>query len=360
MDLSARPGERNDITDVAGFAVGHHQRNGRGWLTGSTVILPPAGTVGAADVRGGGPATRDTDAMGPTTMVEQVDAVCLTGGSAYGLDVAGGVMAWLEEEQRGFAVGPEDHQVVPIVPTAAIFDLGAGGSFANRPDASFGRRAATAAGGRSGRGPVRQGSVGAGTGARAGLLRGGLGSASAVTPAGVTVGALAVVNSAGSVVDPRTGELWGARVGVGGEFASLRRPTRSEVRAFTALAEPISAFNTTLVVVATDAALSKAECHRLCGAAHDGMARAINPVHGYTDGDTAFGLSTGAIDIEAHPESGALTSSVPRISPLGQILEVAADAVSRAIAHAILHAASAGGVASYSEAFPSATRVIRA
>lgn len=356
MDLSARPGERNDITDVTGVTVGHHQRIGEGWLTGSTVVIPPRETIGAADVRGGGPATRETDAMAPTTMVEQVDAVCLTGGSAYGLDAAGGVMSWLEEVERGFPVGPASHQVVPIVPTAAIFDLGAGGSFPNRPDASFGHSAAVAAGGSRGSGPVEQGSVGAGTGARAGRLKGGVGSASAVTASGATVGALAVVNSAGSAFDPRTGDLWGVRMGIGGEFDHLRRPARSEVRALAAdTADGSSAFNTTLVVVATDARLSKPECHRLCGAAHDGMARAINPVHGYTDGDIAFGLATGAVEITPEPRPGVL-SSVPRIVSLGQVLEVAADTVSRSIAHAVSRASSAGDLPSYRDAFPSAFR----
>ena len=353
MDLTAKPGVRNDITDVAGLTVGHHQRTGRGWLTGSTVVLPPPGTVGATDVRGGGPATRDTDALAPTTLVQNVDAVCLTGGSAYGLDVAGGVMAWLEERERGFPVGAEPHQVVPIVPTAAIFDLGARGSFTNRPDASFGLKAAAAAGARRGARSVKQGSVGAGTGARAGSLKGGLGSASAVTASGITVGALAVVNSAGSVFDPRSGDLWGARFGIGAEFDHLRRPTRSEVRTFGESHPGSAAFNTPLVVVATDAHLSKPECHRLCGAAHDGMARAINPVHGYTDGDIAFGLATGGAANALGEEP------VQRLMLLSQLLEVAADAVTRSSVHAVVAASSTDHGPSYLDAFPSALRANR-
>ncbi|MGH9271322.1 MAG: P1 family peptidase, partial [Ilumatobacteraceae bacterium] len=152
-------GPHNDLTDVAGIKVGHHQRTGRGWLTGTTVVLPPPGTVGGVDVRGGGPGTRETDPLHPLNMVSEVDGVCLTGGSAYGLDAAGGVMAWLEERERGFRIGHLSHHVVPIVPSAVIFDLGAGGVFAKRPTFEFGRRAAAAARGAT----LRQGTVGAGT-----------------------------------------------------------------------------------------------------------------------------------------------------------------------------------------------------
>jgi putative pantetheine hydrolase len=135
-----RTGPRNDLTDVAGIAVGHFQRRGRGWLTGTTVVIPPVGTAGGVDVRGGGPGTRETDLLDPVNMVPAVDAICLTGGSAYGLDAAGGVMAELERRGRGFQIGAQPGNVVPIVPTAVVFDLAAGGSFANRPDASFGAR----------------------------------------------------------------------------------------------------------------------------------------------------------------------------------------------------------------------------
>lgn len=350
MATTVRVGRRNDLTDVAGVAVGHHQRTGRGWLTGTTVVVPPPGTVGGADVRGGGPATRDTDALAPTTMVSHVDAVCFTGGSAYGLDVAGGVMAWLEEQGRGFRVGEETGSVVPIVPTAAVFDLGVGGRFANRPDASFGYRAAAGARVRS----VRQGTVGAGTGTRAGSLKGGVGSASAVTATGVTIGALVVVNAAGSVLDDRTGELWGARLGLGEEFGRRRRPARAEVAAFAADPTRGAPFNTTLAVIATDARLSKPECVRLAGAGHDGLARAISPVHGYTDGDIVVGLATGGLELADPANDGRLRPADPRFALLGPLFAVAADAVSRAIVHAVLHASSAGPLLSYAERFPSA------
>ena len=221
VERAVRAGPRNDITDVAGIAVGHHQRRGRGWLTGTTVVVPPVGTVGGVDVRGGGPGTRETDLLSPVNMVSSVDAICLTGGSAYGLDAAGGVMAVLEQRGRGFQIGAEPGNVVPIVPAAVVFDLGAGGSFANRPDADV-RRAGDDCrvdAGRCARAPSAP--------ARAptpAALKGGIGSASIVLDGGITVAALVVLNSGGSPVDPATGELWGARHGLRGEFADAAPP----------------------------------------------------------------------------------------------------------------------------------------
>lgn len=337
-------GPRNDLTDVAGTAVGHHQRTGDGWLTGTTVVLPPTGTVGAVDVRGGGPATRETDALSPTTLVEHVDAVVLTGGSAYGLDAAAGAMQWLEERGRGFRVGPGPEHVVPIVPAAALFDLGRGGDFRARPTAEFARAAADAATSDS---PVPQGSVGAGTGAVAGGLKGGVGSASAVLASGAMVGALVVVNSAGSAVDAADGMLLAARYAVDGEFGLRGAPTADELAAWTEASERMRAarspFNTVLAVVATDARLTPAECTRLAGAAHDGLARAVSPIHTYVDGDVAFGLATGAWEVEQ-----------PRIPALNSLLAAAADTVARAVGHAVLSTAGAVGLPSYREAFPSA------
>ena len=347
-----RPGPRNDLTDVGGFAVGHHARRGRGWLTGTTVVLPPPGTVGGVDVRGGGPGTRETDLLHPLNMVNRVDAICLTGGSAYGLDAAGGVMAWLEAHGRGFQIGTEPHQVVPIVPTAVVFDLGAGGDFSKRPDAEFGPRAAETANSRQ----VRQGTVGAGTGAHAAALKGGVGSASVVLDSGVTVAALVVVNSGGSPVDPATGELWGARYGIAGEFAGLRRPSRADLRSFRALPWPPSASNTTLAVVATDADLTKPECGRVAGAGHDGMARAISPIHTYTDGDVVFTLATGDRPVPPAPSDGFIRPAVTRFTQLAPIISAAADVVARAVVHATLAATSAGTMASYFDQLPSAVR----
>ncbi len=346
-----RPGARNDLTDVVGVAVGHHQRRGRGWLTGTTVVVPPPGTVGGVDVRGGGPGTRETDLLDPVNMVSHVDAICLTGGSAYGLDAASGVMTWLEQQGRGFQIGGDPGRVVPIVPAAVIFDLGAG-AFDHRPDASFGHRAASAASRRG----VRQGTTGAGTGAHAAALKGGIGSASVVLESGITVAALVVLNSGGSPVDPSTGELWGARYGIGDEFAALRKPSRGDLAAFRAIPWPPPATNTTLAVVATDADLDKAECTRVAGAAHDGMARAISPIHTYTDGDVAFVLATGALPVPEAPTDGFIRPAAARFTQLAPIIAAAADAVTRAIVHATLAATAAGDMRSYTDVLPSALR----
>jgi L-aminopeptidase/D-esterase-like protein len=352
-------GPRNDITDVGGVLVGHHQRRGRGWCTGTTVIVPPVGTVGGVDVRGGGPGTRETDLLAPINMVDRVDAVCLTGGSAYGLAAADGVMSWLAEQHRGFVVGTAAHEVVPIVPAAVLFDLGLGGSFANRPDASFGYRAAKSARGRR----VAQGTVGAGTGAHLERLKGGVGSASVVLDSGIVVGALAVVNSSGLTFDPSTGELHGVRWGLPGEFDHVGPPSSVETAAFCELraVEAVEAsLNTTLVVVATDARMEKHECTRMAGSAHDGMARAISPIHLYGDGDVAFALATGAHELPDQRREGALRPASTRPGQLGLVLAAAADAVARAIVHATLSATSvntpAGGLTCYLDHFPSARR----
>lgn len=266
------------ITDVPGIRVGQAQRRGDGWLTGVTVVLPPPGTIGSVDVRGGGPGTHETDALDPTTLVPTVDAVVLTGGSAYGLAAAGGVQRWCEENGRGF---PVPGGVVPIVPAAAIFDLGRGGDFTARPDAGMGYEAALDAAAGGGGAAVERGNAGAGTGAAigAGTFKGGLGTSS-VRLAGengeVVVGALAVVNAAGvpwhpGGVPPPSGE----------------------------------GLNTTLVVVATNAGLSVAEAKRTATAAHAGMARALNPVHTLADGDTVFTLATGQVTLAVNPQRPA-------------------------------------------------------
>lgn len=342
------------ITDVPGIHVGHHQRVGRGWQTGTTVVFAPAGATPGVSVRGGGPGTRETDALGAQHLVQQVHAVTLTGGSAYGLAAADGVVAWLEERGLGFPIGPPDEPagVVPVVPAAVVFDLGRGGRFTNRPDAAFGRRAVGAAGRR-----VRAwGAVGAGTGARAGGLQGGVGTAStAVTierPTGdraeVVVGALAVVNANGSPIDPVTGLPW-TDAGLG-----LRRPPRSErsavVAALTGQAE--SSLNTTIGVVATTAALTKAEASKLADVAHDGLARAIRPAHSMFDGDTVFGLATG--DVELGDAPAAMRSAESRQRLLNQVLAAAADTFASACTHAVLAADRVGDAPAYRDLCPSA------
>lgn len=341
--MTLRPGPTNTLTDVAGLRVGHHQRVGDGWLTGTTVVLaPPEGAVAGVDVRGGGPGTRETDVLDPRNLVDRVHAVVLGGGSAYGLDAATGVMQRLADDKIGFPVGAVEGQVVPIVPAAVLFDLGRGGEFRATPDAEFGAAAYDAATA----GPVALGTVGAGTGALAGDLKGGVGSASTVLDSGVTVAALAVVNAVGSTVDPATGELYGARYGLPGEFAGLRAPDVAERAALAAASAALDsgvgeAFHTTIGVVATDATLTKAQCQKLAGIAHDGMARAIRPVHSMFDGDTVFALATGA----GAPLDPAAFNAV---------LAAVADAFSRAVAHAMLTATGAGGFRAYAEICPGA------
>lgn len=344
-----RPGPTNSITDVAGIRVGHHQQTGRGWLTGTTVVLTPSGTVAGADIRGGGPATSETALLDPTMMVQHADALCLSGGSAYGLATADGVRSWLADRHTGFRVGPAPHHVVPIVPTAVLFDLGAGGDFHHRPDASFGLAAAEAATD----GPVAMGTVGAGTGAHAGHLKGGIGTASMVLPGGITIAALVALNAGGSPVNPTTGGLWGADRGLPGEFPQPR-PAAAEVIAFREHVRTPPALNTTLAVVATDAVLTKAECSRLAGSAHDGMARAIDPIHQYTDGDVAFALATGVLPIPEDDHAGTIQPASNRFAQLGVLGAAAAGVVARAIVHATLAATSAGEMVSYRDTFPSA------
>ena len=268
---------------INGFEIGHCTADGDGWLTGTTVVLARAGAVGGVDVRGGGPGTRETDLLDPTAMVERVHAVVLTGGSAYGLAAADGVMAGLEEAGIGFPVGPEPGQIVPIVPAAVIFDLSRGGVFGNRPTADFGRRALAAA---STERPS-SGCVGAGTGARCGGIKGGFGYAERVTSAGAAVAAAVVVNATGSPVDPSTGRLWADRE------HRLRAPSPAE-RDFWQRRTPSSAVvATTIGVVLTDAALTKAQATKVAAVAHDGMARAIRPLHSMMDGDTVFAWPRG-------------------------------------------------------------------
>jgi L-aminopeptidase/D-esterase-like protein len=338
------------LTDVAGLRIGHATRRGDGWLTGTTVVLAPeGGAVAAVDVRGGGPGTKETDALDPRNLVQKVEAVVLTGGSAYGLDAASGVMAWLEERGRGVRVGPDPAHVVPVVPAACVFDLGRGGDFRARPDAALGREAVEAAAGSALGTPVAEGCVGAGTGAAVGLLKGGVGTASVVLASGVTVGALVVANAAGSVVDPTTGVLYGelyAELFGGRRVAPPEDEVRDAARARLArLAEQAVAppLNTTLAVVATDAELSKAQAQKLAGTAHDGIARAVRPVHLLHDGDSVFALSTGVRELPAD----ALA--------LNEVLAAGADVVTRAIVRAVRAAETvegAGGVwPSYGELY---------
>lgn len=322
---------------IDGFEIGHHTADGNGWLTGTTVVLARAGAVGGVDVRGGGPGTRETDALHPTAMVDQVHAIVLTGGSAYGLAAADGVMAGLESAGIGFPVGPEPHQIVPIVPAAVIFDLGRGSAFDHRPNAEFGARALAAA---SSAKPA-SGCVGGGTGGQTRGLKGGFGYAEQRLAGGTHIAAAVVVNAAGSPVDPLDGRLWSDR------HRRLDTPTESEREALAAAAERTEpSLATTLGVVLTNATLTKAQATKVAAVAHDGLARAIRPVHSMTDGDTIFCLASGG---QAAPTDfrGALLA-------FNALLSAAADVFVDACFDALVSASSRGQRECYRDLAPSA------
>jgi len=311
-------------------------------------VIVPGGAVAGVDVRGGGPGTRETDALDPRNLVDRINAICLAGGSAYGLAAADGVMEYLEARQLGVPVGPEPHQVVPVVPTAVIFDLGRGGDFGHRPDRIFGLRAAKAA-----RINAARGTVGAGTGARAGGLQGGVGMASTtieIDRATVTIAALAVVNASGSLLSPTTGLPWSRP-------KSLRRPSPHEKAGLRAVLEAAKSppLNTTIGVVATDAALTRPESGRLAQSAHDGLARAVRPAHSLMDGDTVFGLATGVHELGSL-DAGIVGGVSSRASHLNLLSAAAADAFESACVDAVLTAVSLGSAHSYRDLCPSAFR----
>lgn len=320
MDANGAVQATGSITDVPGLRVGHRQKSDGGWLSGVTVVLPPPGTVGSVDVRGGGPGTHETDALDPTTLVPTVDAVVLTGGSAYGLVTAHGVQRWCEEQGRGFEV---TGGVVPIVPAAAIFDLGRGGDFSARPDAEMGYAAAAAAAAEEDGHDVERGNVGAGTGAvmGRGKFKGGVGTASVTLDNGVVVGALAVVNAVGlpwrppvEPVEPKAGKA-------GEPGTSGTEPG------------PGPQLNTTLVVVATNAVLDAAECKRTASAAHAGLARALNPSHTLADGDTVFCLATGELTLDRSTVAARQLSLMTLQSAAADVVRLAIlDGVSSASA----------------------------
>ncbi|MBO9645546.1 MAG: P1 family peptidase [Pseudacidovorax sp.] len=304
------------ITDVAGIEVGHHTDSRR--PTGSTVILARQGAVAGVDVRGAAPGTRETDLLSPGNFVQQVHAILLAGGSAWGLAAADGVVRWLEERGVGLDVR---FGRLPIVPGAVLFDLPVGDARI-RPDAASGYAACEAA---STAAPA-EGNVGAGAGALVGKLfgaqhamKGGIGTAS-VKVGGVTVGALIACNALGDVLDPDTGELLaGSRTDDG---RALRDTRRSLLRG--ELPKPLLAgTNTTIGVIATDAVLTKVQAQRLATVAHDGLARAINPVHTMSDGDTLFALATGRVALEDEAPGMTVLSTMAA--------EVAAQATVRAV-----------------------------
>jgi L-aminopeptidase/D-esterase-like protein len=309
------------ITEVAGIKVGHHTLSER--PTGCTVILVDGeGATGGVAQRGGAPGTRETDLLDPLNMVDKVNAVSLSGGSAFGLDAAQGVVRFLEERKIGWPVGASG--VVPIVPAAILFDLGFGGDSKIRPTADCGYKAALAAT----NGPVSEGNVGAGTGATVGKMgmgrsmKGGVGSAAVTLPNGLVVGAIVAINAVGDVVDPTTGQIVaGVRTEDGKSVADVRKLLRSG--ALIRRPQPKPGENTTIGLVATNARLSKAEINRVALMADDGYAKAIVPSHTMGDGDTVFALATARWDGEANVTMiGALAA------------EVMAEAIVRAVSKA--------------------------
>jgi D-aminopeptidase len=310
---------RNLITDVPGVLVGHAQDDRLG--SGVTAIVFEEPAVASFDVRGGGPGTRETDPLEPAATVDRIDGLALSGGSAFGLEAGGGVQAWLREQGRGFAVRTAR---VPIVPGAILFDLLASGDknwgrFA--PYRDLGYAAAAAAGVE-----FALGSVGAGLGATTLDLKGGIGSAAATTPEGISVGALAAVNAAGSVVIGGGPWFWAAPFEQDAEFGGLGLPPTMPPDALRHRTKGSQRESTTLVVVATDAVLTKGQARRLAVMAQTGLARAIYPVHTPLDGDVVFAAATGRKPL-ADPLLG-----------LAELGTCAANAVARAVARAIFAA----------------------
>ena len=306
------------LTSVPGFKVGHYTLAER--PTGCTVVLVEGGAIGGGDVRGGAPGTRDTDLLDPVNSVQQVHAVVLSGGSAFGMAAADGVMRYLAERQIGFEMGGVH---VPIVPSAVLFDLGVGDRPEVRPTAECGYQAAQSANSD----PVVEGNVGAGAGATVGKMLGmgramksGIGSAALEFPSGLIVAALVAVNGVGDVIDPATGAVVaGARTEDGHGLVDVRRLLREG--AFPGLSG--AGQNTTLAVVGTNARLDKAQANKVAQMAHDGYARAIYPVHTPFDGDAVFALATGTLD------------APPNIALIGALAaEVVAEAIVRAVRQA--------------------------
>jgi len=322
------PGKNNALTDVDGLLVGNYTDVDA--VSGVTAVICPKGAAAGVDVRGSAPGTRETDLLQPHNLVEKVQAVVLSGGSVFGLAASDGVVRWLAEKGYGFPL--EKGYVAPIVPAAILFDLGRGRDFIPPISADWGRSACEAAAA----GPVSTGSVGAGTGALSGGVKGGLGTASLVLDSGITVGAIVAVNSSGSVIDPITGRPWEIGLEFDDEFGDQGKravrlppcPNTGPVR------------NTTIGLIAADAALTKAQAKKVAQMAHDGMARAIRPAHTMFDGDTIFCLATGEKKL---PENSGFFTS-PQAQSINELGHCAANCMSRAIICAVLNATCLAGI----------------
>lgn len=322
---------KGSLTDVSGIKVGHFTETRR--PTGCTVVIAEQGAIAGVDVRGGAPGTRETDLLDPVNLVEKVHAVLLSGGSAFGLDAASGVIKYLEEREIGYDVRVAK---VPIVPAAVLLDLSVGGDPKIRPTSESGYKACLAAT----TSPVTEGNVGAGAGATVGkafgltrAMKGGLGTASLKLPGGIVIGAIVAVNALGDVRDPKSGKiLAGARTPDGRSFANAMERLKEGILTFgSPLASPR---NTTLGVVATNVALTKPQAAKVAQMAHDGLARTINPAHTPYDGDTIFALSTATV-----------TTKVD----VGIIGALAAEVVAEAVVRAVMNAESIQGFPSYKE-----------
>lgn len=325
----AKPAADNTtLTAVEGIKVGHHTLAER--PTGCTAILFKEGTTGSVDVRGGAPGTRETDLLDPVNSVQIVNAISLSGGSAFGLDAASGVMKWLDERNIGYPVGAAG--VVPIVPAAILFDLGFGGNPKIRPGADCGYRAANAAT----EAPVTEGNVGAGAGATVGKsggrvegggpMKAGIGSAAIRMPNGLVVAALVAVNAVGDIIDPWTGQVVAGARGADGKLADARKMLRGG-----GTRDGRAGENTTIGLVATNAKLTKVQAQKMAQMAHDGFARAISPVHTPSDGDSIFSVATGTWDGAAN---------------YGHIGSLAAEAMADAIVRAATQATASHGLPS--------------
>jgi L-aminopeptidase/D-esterase-like protein len=316
---------------VAGLLVGSFTDTEA--ACGVTAALCPDGAVGGVDVRGSAPGTRETDLLAPLNLVDKAQAVVLSGGSVFGLAASDGVVRWLAEKGWGFPL--ENGYVAPIVPAAVLYDLGRGQSFIPPIEANWGFLACEAAR----KGEIITGSVGAGTGALAGGIKGGLGTASMILDPGITVAALVAVNSYGSVINPATGRPWETDLELNGEFGnqakrSVKLPPAPESGA---------ARNTTIGIVATDAILTKAQAQKIAQMAHDGIARAVRPAHTMFDGDTIFCLATGKKKLV----DAADLFSAPPGAGINELGHAAANCMSRAIISAVLFATSLAGMKAF-------------
>ncbi len=324
-----RPGSRNLITDVRGIAVGNAEDATA--MSGLTVIFAEGRAVGAADVRGGAPGTRETEALAPEGLNVGVDAIVLSGGSVYGLDAAGAVTNWIAQAGRGYKlVGAP--MVAPIVPSAILFDLTNGGDKnwgAEPPYRKLALKACEAQGQ-----TFKLGNAGAGYGGRAGAYKGGLGSASAVTDEGFEIGAIVAVNSFGSPVMPGTSALWAWPFEQNDELGRQVPPRAGGVpmgNPDDVKKPPVPAGNTTIAVIAVNAELTPAQAKRIAIMAHDGFARALRPVHTPVDGDVIFVMATGAKHL-----------GEPALARLGELGSIAADCLARAIGRAVFEADALG------------------